>query len=189
MTIEEATTALNAAGIYVKYSTDISHGVQLVLTNGGIVNVYTNGNYNVQGKNQEGVRAALFVRPYRSADVGGIADSSGRLDEAVTGLSDPKHADCLIVDKIRTSADGKRQSAAHYACGPLRDTHEEAAADARVFQRLPAIREVVDAARRDPERLAISCITTLCRELEIDWRIPPDNDEGEVEPTRGRPVP
>jgi len=104
-------------------------------------------------------------------------------------VPDPKHVDCLVVDKIRTSADGKRQSVAHYACGPLRDTHEEAAADARVFQRLPAIRQAVAAERKNPECLAASCIERLCKELEIDWWAAAESNEDEVESTRGRPVP
>ena len=57
----EARKLLEAAGLAIKSEERLSNdtGTQLRLRNGAIVNVFDNGNFNVQGKNRSEVEAAL----------------------------------------------------------------------------------------------------------------------------------
>src|SRR3990172_5825873 len=61
MDASEARTLLEAAGLDVKTEGRLGNdtGTQLRLKNGGIVNIFDNGNFNVQGKNKAAVEAAL----------------------------------------------------------------------------------------------------------------------------------
>lgn len=61
MTLDDIKTSLQAIKIDIKQEQRNGNntGTQLRLTNGAIVNVYDNGNYNVQGKNTDEVKAAL----------------------------------------------------------------------------------------------------------------------------------
>lgn len=61
MDLSEARTLLETAGFGVKSEGRLANdtGIQLRLKNGGIVNVFDTGNFNVQGKNKIEVEAAL----------------------------------------------------------------------------------------------------------------------------------
>jgi len=61
MDASEARDLLDAAGLVVKSEERLSNdtGMQLRLRNGAIVNIFDNGNFNVQGKNKSAVEAAL----------------------------------------------------------------------------------------------------------------------------------
>ncbi|WP_026332685.1 MULTISPECIES: TIR domain-containing protein [unclassified Thioalkalivibrio] len=63
MTLEEIKDALAEGGYEVKSENRAGNDVgwQLRLTNGGIVNVFDNGNFNVQGKCQPEIKEALGV--------------------------------------------------------------------------------------------------------------------------------
>ena len=63
MNLEEARTLLEQAGMEIQSEkrTGNDLGWSLRLTNGGIVNIFDTGNYNVQGKCQPEVKAALGV--------------------------------------------------------------------------------------------------------------------------------
>ena len=61
MKVEEAKTLLQSAQLPVSSETRLPNdtGTQLKLENGEIVNVYDSGKFNIQGKKQEIVNAAL----------------------------------------------------------------------------------------------------------------------------------
>lgn len=61
MTKDEARRKLEEAGLSVTSEQPLPNGTgtQLRLSDGAIVNVFDNGNFNVQGKNQDAARAAL----------------------------------------------------------------------------------------------------------------------------------
>jgi predicted nucleotide-binding protein len=61
MDVSEARALLEAAGLDIKAEGRLGNdtGTQLRLKNGGIVNIFDNGNFNVQGKNKAAVEAAL----------------------------------------------------------------------------------------------------------------------------------
>ena len=61
MKVEEAKILLQSAKIGVVSEVRLSNnsGTKIKLENGAIVNVFDSGNFNVQGKNQEPVKAAL----------------------------------------------------------------------------------------------------------------------------------
>lgn len=58
MTVDEMATFLSRS-FKIESQKEIQHGTQIKLTNGAIVNVYTTGRYNVQGKNAELVRRSI----------------------------------------------------------------------------------------------------------------------------------
>lgn len=61
MDVSEARTMLEAAGLDIKTAGRLGNdtGMQLRLKNGGIVNIFDNGNFNIQGKNKAAVEAVL----------------------------------------------------------------------------------------------------------------------------------
>lgn len=61
MDVSEAHSLLDAAGFGIKTQDRLGNdkGTQIRLVNGAIVNVFDNGNFNVQGKNSTAVEAAL----------------------------------------------------------------------------------------------------------------------------------
>jgi predicted nucleotide-binding protein len=61
MTLDEIRDALVIAGLDIKNEIRLSNntGNQIRLMNGAIVNYYDNGNYSLQGKNQDVVKNAL----------------------------------------------------------------------------------------------------------------------------------
>ncbi len=61
MDASEARTLLEAAGLKIKTEGRLGNdtGTQFRLKNGGIVNIFDNGNFNVQGKNKAETEAAL----------------------------------------------------------------------------------------------------------------------------------
>ena len=61
LTLDEVRQALNAAGLDIATEERLPNdtGTQLRLVNKAIVNVFDNGNVNVQGKNQDAVKTAL----------------------------------------------------------------------------------------------------------------------------------
>jgi predicted nucleotide-binding protein len=63
MTPQEAKTRLEQAHLVIKTEKPLPNnmGTQLRLENGAIVNIYNNGNYNVQGKNCDSAKAALGI--------------------------------------------------------------------------------------------------------------------------------
>ena len=63
MKLEKIKAALDAAGLLIVEEKRLANdsGSQLKLENGGIVNCFDNGNYNVQGKNQPEIKGALGV--------------------------------------------------------------------------------------------------------------------------------
>lgn len=63
MKLEKIKAALDAAGLSIVEEKRLTNdsGSQLKLENGGIVNCFDNGNYNVQGKNQPEIKVALGV--------------------------------------------------------------------------------------------------------------------------------
>jgi len=65
MDASEARERLTSAGLDLKSDQRLGNdtGTQLRLTNGAIVNVFDNGNFNVQGKNKAVVEAALGKAP------------------------------------------------------------------------------------------------------------------------------
>ena len=70
MNVEEAKAMLEAAKLVVASETRLKNetGTQLKLKNGAIVNVFDSGTFNVQGRNQEAVKAALGTAlPERAA--------------------------------------------------------------------------------------------------------------------------
>ena len=69
MTLEEIKAALQANNYQTQKESRNGNntGTQIRLTNGAIVNVYDNGNFNVQGKNTEEVKAALVAAPQGAA--------------------------------------------------------------------------------------------------------------------------
>jgi predicted nucleotide-binding protein len=69
MNVAEARSLLEAASLDVKTEKRLGNdtGTQLRLKNGAIVNVFDNGNFNVQGKNKAAVEAALG-KPTRVAE-------------------------------------------------------------------------------------------------------------------------
>lgn len=71
MTLDEAKALLAAAGFEVNSEQRANNdlGWQLRLTNGGIVNVFDTGAFNVQGKCQPEVKAALGAAPAQAAVV------------------------------------------------------------------------------------------------------------------------
>lgn len=71
MTLDEAKALLTAAGFEVSSEQRANNdlGWQLRLTNGGIVNVFDTGKFNVQGKCQPEIKAALGAAPAQAAVV------------------------------------------------------------------------------------------------------------------------
>lgn len=69
MTLDEAKALLAAAGFDVNSEQRANNdlGWQLRLTNGGIVNVFDTGAFNVQGKCQQEIKAALGAAPAQAA--------------------------------------------------------------------------------------------------------------------------
>ena len=63
MKLDEAKQLLSNAGLDVKNESRLGNdtGFQLKLGNGGIVNIFDNGTYNVQGKCQPEIKAALIA--------------------------------------------------------------------------------------------------------------------------------
>ena len=69
MTLDEIKACLQAGNLQIANETALANGTgtQLRLQNGAIVNSYHTGNFNVQGKNQEAVKACLGVQPAQAA--------------------------------------------------------------------------------------------------------------------------
>ncbi|GHT81117.1 hypothetical protein AGMMS49960_04940 [Betaproteobacteria bacterium] len=69
MTLDEIKACLQAGGFQIANETALTSGTgtQLRLQNGAIVNSYHTGNFNVQGKNQDVVKACLGVQPAQAA--------------------------------------------------------------------------------------------------------------------------
>lgn len=65
MTLEEIKACLQAAGLQILNEEGLSNGsgTQLRLQNEAIVNSFHTGKFNVQGKNQDAVKACLGVQP------------------------------------------------------------------------------------------------------------------------------
>ncbi len=57
--IDHVLNRLHGAGMLCTVQKPISHGIQLRLSNGGVVNIYTNGKIFVQGTQIEDVRRVL----------------------------------------------------------------------------------------------------------------------------------
>ena len=70
MDVSKARNLLEAAGFYIKTEDRLGNGTgsQLRLVNGAIVNVFDNGNFNVQGKTKPEVEAALGRSPAAVAE-------------------------------------------------------------------------------------------------------------------------
>lgn len=68
-TLDEIKAYLQAGNLQITNETALANGTgtQLRLPNGAIVNSYHTGNFNVQGKNQEAVKACLGVQPAQAA--------------------------------------------------------------------------------------------------------------------------
>ncbi len=64
MTVDEIRDCLLLSGLDIKDETRLANntGVQIRLMNGAIVNCFDNGNYSLQGKNQESVTQALSLK-------------------------------------------------------------------------------------------------------------------------------
>ncbi len=64
MTLDEIKACLQAGNFQIANETALANGTgtQLRLQNGAIVNSYHTGNFNVQGKNQDAVKACLGVQ-------------------------------------------------------------------------------------------------------------------------------
>jgi predicted nucleotide-binding protein len=75
MTVDEVRSLLVAAGLVLKDEADLPNGTghRLRLTNGAVVNVFNNGNFNVQGKHQSEVNAALAA-----SKEGAASDAAGK---------------------------------------------------------------------------------------------------------------
>jgi len=71
VTLDEAKQHLEAAGLQIRSEQrdGNDHGWQLRLTNGGIVNVFDTGAFNVQGKCQPEIKAALGATPAAAVPV------------------------------------------------------------------------------------------------------------------------
>ena len=69
LTLDEIKACLQAGNLQITNETALANGTgtQLRLQNGAIVNSYHTGNFNVQGKNQEAVKACLGVQPAQAA--------------------------------------------------------------------------------------------------------------------------
>lgn len=69
MTLDEIKACLQAGSFQVANEVALANGTgtQLRLQNGAIVNSYHTGNLNVQGKNQDAVKACLGVQPVQAA--------------------------------------------------------------------------------------------------------------------------
>ena len=65
MILDEIKACLQAAGLQILSESALNGGIgtQLRLHNGAIVNSFQTGNFNVQGKNQDEVKACLGVQP------------------------------------------------------------------------------------------------------------------------------
>lgn len=65
MNVEETKACIQAGGFQINSEERLPNGTgtKLVLSNGAIVNIYDTGKVNVQGKNQEPVKACLGVQP------------------------------------------------------------------------------------------------------------------------------
>jgi predicted nucleotide-binding protein len=65
MDIDEARERISAAGLEIKGEARLPNGTgtQIRLTNGGILNIFDTGKFNVQGKSREVVEEALGVMP------------------------------------------------------------------------------------------------------------------------------
>lgn len=77
MTLDEAKALLAAAGFIVdsEQRTNNDLGWLLRLTNGGIVNVFDTGVFNVQGKCQPEIKAALGTAPAQASVAKPVAPS------------------------------------------------------------------------------------------------------------------
>jgi len=71
MTLEEIKSALNISGYAISQEkrTGNNTGSQLRLENGAIVNIWDNGNFNVQGKNTDEVNEVLGNSPKGTAEI------------------------------------------------------------------------------------------------------------------------
>ncbi|MEH6419865.1 TIR domain-containing protein [Pseudomonas sp. CGJS7] len=69
MTLDEIKACLQAGGFQIANETALANGTgtQLRLQNGAIVNSYHTGNFNVQGKSQDAVKACLGVQLTQAA--------------------------------------------------------------------------------------------------------------------------
>jgi predicted nucleotide-binding protein len=69
MTLDEIKACLQAGGFQVANESPLGNGTgtQIRLQNGAIVNSYHTGNFNVQGKSQDDVKACLGVQPAQVA--------------------------------------------------------------------------------------------------------------------------
>ncbi len=79
MTLDEIKACLQAGTFQIASESVLANGTgtQLRLQNGAIVNSYHTGNFNVQGKNQEAVKACLGVQPALPAAVAVSAQQNG----------------------------------------------------------------------------------------------------------------
>ncbi len=59
MTFDELKSTLTELGYLINGEKELSNGMQVKLTNGGVVNCFNNGNINVQGKNASEIKSAL----------------------------------------------------------------------------------------------------------------------------------
>ena len=78
MTLEDVTACLQAGGFQIVETGRLANGLgtRVNVSNGAIVNVYDTGTVNVQGKNQDTVKACIGVQPAQ-VQVAGLAAKSG----------------------------------------------------------------------------------------------------------------
>jgi predicted nucleotide-binding protein len=83
MNVEETKACIQAGGFQINTEDRLPNGsgTKLVLSNGAIVNVYDSGKVNVQGKNQEPVKACLGVPPAAPALRTGNGDAKPMLSK------------------------------------------------------------------------------------------------------------
>jgi predicted nucleotide-binding protein len=79
LNIEEAKALLAQAEFEIKAESRAGNDLGWVirLTNGGVLNVFDNGNFNVQGKCQPEIKAALGAVPAKAQIVASVAKSAG----------------------------------------------------------------------------------------------------------------
>ena len=65
--IESIINALAEEGVSLSHKKDIPCGVQLKFSNGAVVNCFTNGTVNIQGKQEQKERTSLILRPFLSS--------------------------------------------------------------------------------------------------------------------------
>ena len=83
MNVEDTKACIQAGGFQINTEDRLPNGTgtKLVLSNGAIVNVYDTGKVNVQGKNQEPVKACLGVLPAAPAPQAGNSGAKPMLSK------------------------------------------------------------------------------------------------------------